>query len=380
MENTQDKLPTEAEVGRKWQEIIDLDKIEKFIIEKFSKDISTVKGFEDSKPRAKFVSKKTNGMFVIKLDSELTFPESKGTIYTNLDRQIELDFDIIQTKEDMLLIKPYLLRLADFDRKSPRLGNLRGKVTATNFLVSKEDIEEKKLFGVTSNVLIQDIHKKLIPLDINSNVVMPKSGEYSEELDLCIQSGKMIYIIDTSRMVSYQDPDVLDVKKEYEEELILEDKVSEFKKKKISSLLIYPIIIPFGPPKPFAFLVSKKDIGGIDPSILELYKKVEDVFLERIMDSNTHTVDVRQNIVNASLQGVALEITDERIRKALKVKPSFTVDLNFKMQQPLRVALEARHIRDCGDYDIVGAEIIGFSGDAEGGRKYNSFLEFVQKI
>jgi hypothetical protein len=50
------------------------------------------------------------------------------------------------------------------------------------------------------------------------------------------------------------------------------------------------------------------------------------------------------------------------------------------MQAPIRIALEVRYIFNAGEYDIVGCEIVGFSGDPEGLRKYKSYLEFIQTI
>lgn len=371
---------TQEYSSREWQRIVDRSAIDRFIVDVLSKEFSTVKGFEESKPKAKFLSKKPDGTYVLKLDSPLAFPEQKGTVYANLEKHSELDFEIIQSKEDLYLVKPTVLRIAEQERKSARIFDVRGKISAGNFLVSKENIDEAKIFGVASSVLIQDIHKRLIPLNYSSEVIMAAQTSLTEEMELAFKREKIVYILDAYRMVSSTDPKVLDIRKEYENELVLDDKIVEFNKQKIASLIIYPIIIPFGPKKPFAFLVCKKDSGGIEHQLLELYKEVEKTFLNRIMDSNTHTIDVKQNVVNASLHGVALEITDPRIRKALQVKPSLTVDLNFKMQQPLRVALDVRYIQVHKDYDIVGTEIAGFSGDMEGAQRYKMFLEFIQKL
>lgn len=366
--------------NRDWEIVDEQSSIEKLIVDVFSKEVATVRISESPRPKCKFVSKKPDGNYVLRLDNPVVFPSTQGTIYLNKDRQMELDFEILDHKEDFLLIQPKSIRVARVNRKSERIVDLVGKVTATNFLVSKENIDASKIFGVASSILIQDIHKRLVDHKYQSEVIMANNIRLTEEMKLCFTKAKSIFILDSQKMVSYSDPRVLDIRKEYEEEFLLEDKISAFSKNKISSVLIYPIIIPFGPSKPFAFLTCTKSDGSIEPELLDIYKNVEITFLERIMDSNTHIVDVRQNVINASLHGVALEITDQRIRNALKVKPSLTVDLNFKMQQPLRVALDVRHSEDFGEYDIVGTEIAGFSGDAEGASKYKMFLEFIQKL
>lgn len=365
---------------RDWEIVEDRESIERLIVNVFSKEIATVHGAESPRSKSKFVSKKPDGNFVLRLDNPVNFSDAQGTIYLTKDRQMELDFDVLDYKDDFLLIYPKLVRVAKIDRRSDRIVDLIGKVTATNFLVSKENIDDSKIFGVASSVLIQDIHKRLVDQKFQSQVVMANSTRLNDELDLSFKKGKSIFILDSQTMTSYEDPRVIDIRKEYEDEFLLEDKIAAYNKKKISSVLIYPIIIPFGPPKPFAFLACTRDLGSIDPELLDIYKNVEITFLERIMDSNTHIVDVRQNVINASLHGVAIEISDPRIRNALKIKPSLTVDLNFKMQQPLRVALDVRHSEDCGDYDIIGTEIVGFSGNTDGASKYKMFLDFIQKI
>ncbi len=365
---------------RRWQEVNDLEKIDQFITEKLSRQISMLKGFDDANPRVKFLSKKPGFLYVVKLDNHLDFLSKYATLQTNLDRHIEMDFSILQSKDDLLLIQPVVLRLAETERRSPRITGLKGKVTATNFLVTKEILDDSRLYGVVSRVLIQDIHKKVMGEKQNSQVSFPEEKDWEKEKDLSFQSGKTIFILNTLQMISISYDSVLDAKKAFDEELILEERIMEYKKRKITSILVYPVVLPYGKRKPFAFLIATSNSNPLDPEILEKYKEIERIFLQRFLDSNTQTVDVRQNVINASLHGLALEITEPAIRKAIRIRPTMTIDLNFKMQQPLRVALDVKHIQDHGDYDIVGAEIAGFSGDPEGGSKYKSFLDFIQKI
>jgi hypothetical protein len=365
---------------RVWKSVTDKDLIDKLIIEKFSKESGIIRSDDNSRPRGKFISKKPNGLYVLKLDSNITFQNEISSIYTTKEKQLEINFKIVQVKDDLLLIDPIEVQIAEQERRSPRIVDLLGKVTGGNFLITKENLEENKIFGVSSLVLIQDIHKRLLHNFPNSKIILASQTALSDEVETTFRNKKPIFIKDTSKMTSFDSSEIYNIKEDYEEEMILEDKIAEFKSKKISSFVIYPIIIPFGPNRPFAFLSLENDIGPIPDSILELYKEVESTFMARIMDSNTYTVDVKQNVINASLHGVALEINDPRIRNAITVKPVLTLDLNFKMQAPIRIALEVRYIFNAGEYDIVGCEIVGFSGDPEGLRKYKSYLEFIQTI
>ncbi|NCN10563.1 MAG: DUF1577 domain-containing protein [Leptospira sp.] len=365
---------------RIWKSVTEKELIDKLIIEKFSKEAGIIKAKDNSRPRAKFISKKPNGLYVIKLDANLDIEDPSASIYTTKEKQIELNFKIVQAKDDLLLIDPISIHIAEHDRRSKRITDLLGKVTGGNFLITKENLDESKIFGVSSLVLIQDIHKRLLHDFPNSKIILASQTSLSDEVESTFRNKKPIFITDTKSMTSLDSEGIHDLKDEYEEEMVLEDKIAEFKSKKISSFVIYPIIIPFGPNRPFAFLTLENDVGSIPESILGLYKEVESTFMARIMDSNTYTVDVKQNIINASLQGLAIEVNDPRIRNAISVKPVLTLDLNFKMQAPIRIALEVRHIFNAGEYDIIGCEIVGFSGDPEGLKKYKSYLEFIQTI
>jgi hypothetical protein len=373
-------------IAKNWITIQDPEKMEKVIVDWFSRNHSYLRTESTNTPESKFISKKPNGLFVVELPgSEPTgLPGSIGQIFLSDGRQVELEFEVVQTKDNLMLIRPKLIRYEHLDRKSPRIGNLIGKVSAGHFQVSKDNFDISKLFGVTTSVLLQDIHKKVVESKFpQAHLVFAQAGgePVSEEMHLAFQSRKPIFITNTQTMDSPNvELPLFDLKKEYEEELSLEEHILDFKRKKIDSFVIYPVLIPFALNKEFAFLCFESPSGPTPTEILDLYKEVENTFLERIMDSNTHTIDVKQNVINVSLHGAALEINDERIRRSIRVKPTLTADLNFKMQAPIRVSMQVRHIKDCGDYDLVGLEIQGFSGDPDGFRKFKEYIEFIQKI
>jgi hypothetical protein len=94
------------------------------------------------------------------------------------------------------------------------------------------------------------------------------------------------------------------------------------------------------------------------------------------MDSNTHVLDVKQNVFNVSRGGVSIEVRDREIIKALKVKPTMTLDINFKMQAPLRMAVEMKHMEEVKDYFVIGSQIVGLSGDKKAKDIYYSLITF----
>lgn len=158
---------------------------------------------------------------------------------------------------------------------------------------------------------------------------------------------------------------VLDLKQELEDEMILEDRTKIYRSGKIQSFAIYPIYYkdPSGSKLVALGYAETKD-RILDPAILKKYAELETVFNDRIEDSNTLDIDIRQNVINASEGGILLEVTESQLVESFLHKPFFTADITFKMQAPLRFAFKIRHISQIGEIYLVGAEIVG-SNDAK---------------
>lgn len=110
--------------------------------------------------------------------------------------------------------------------------------------------------------------------------------------------------------------------------------------------------------------VIESSEGPISDQVVPLYKEMEEIFNSRMGDSNTKSLDKRQNILNISEGGILLEVTDPELIQSFLHKPVFTADITFKMQAPLRFAFHIRHISQVGEIYHVGAEIVG-SNDAK---------------
>lgn len=371
---------------RYWQETNDLKKIDNLIASYLLRENPIIKLRPDPnlppppKTKVKFTNKKPDSTYVIKMERDIPVPGNEASLYLIAAKPIELEFKVLQKKQEYLLIQPTKFRIAEIARRFERIDSDDNKVYATNFLIAKETLEESSLYGISSQILLEGICKNSLPQGIRYFILYEEDKEFQEEREICFQSGKSIFILDTNNFKSFESEVVLDAKKVFEEELILEEKKLEYKQKKIHSILFYPITIPFGERKKFATLVAIQETGSLPNELLETFQLVQNIFLDRILASNTYTLDVHQKVINLSRHGIGLEISNDKIRKSLRVRPSLTIDLNFKMQQPLRVALDVVYIWDYGAYDIVGTEIIGFSGDKEGPRKYELYLDYVKKI
>ncbi|TGL86818.1 DUF1577 domain-containing protein [Leptospira congkakensis] len=334
-----------------------------------------LKGY-DTLIRVKFKGERPDGAHIWELE---TIPELIETIFTiqaTTEFHVEVDYELINQKDNLLLGKIIDRRQTYATRQDPRNEKVRGNAVASNFLVAKTDIDFSKLTGVSSQVILSDIQRNVLKNYPQSKVIFLSGSTHSDEIDLMKEHKKPIFILDTETFESFSSEDVFDPKKTFEDEFLLDDKVQEYKKKKIGSYIYYPLFIQMKDMHFFAYLSLETERPGIPSEVLDLFKEVERTFQERIMDSNTHILDIKQNVLNVSRGGVALEVNDMEIIKALKVKPTFTLDINFKLQAPIRMAIELRHLEEVNDYYRLGGRITGVSGDKKAKEIYHSLIEF----
>lgn len=334
-----------------------------------------LKGY-DSPVKVKFKGERPDGAHIWELE---TMPEMIETIFTiqaTPSFHVEIDYELQNQKDNLLLGKVIDRRQTYTVRQEPRNQKARGNVVASNFLIAKTNIDFSKLTGVSSQVILSDIQRTVLKNYPQSKVVFISSSIHSDEIDLMKEHKKPIFILETETFESFDSPDVFDPKKTFEDEFLLDDKVIEYKKKKIGSYLYYPLFIQMKEMHFFAYLSLETERTRIPAEVLDLFKEVERTFQERIMDSNTHILDIKQNVLNVSRGGVALEINNMEIVQALKVKPSFTLDINFKLQAPIRMAIELRHLEEVNDFYRLGGRITGVSGDKKAKEIYHSLIDF----
>lgn len=336
-----------------------------------------LKGY-DSPIKVRFKGIRADQSHILELE---TIPELIDTIFTvqaTPSFHAEIDYELINQKDNLLLGKLIDKRQTFQTRQEERNEKVRDNVLASNFLISKTNIDFSKLTGVSSQVILTDIHRNLLKDFPTSKVTFHSSHTISDEIDLIKVHKKPIYIVDTDTMDSFSSSDVLDPKPFFEDDFILEDKIQDYKRRKIGSFLYYPIFIQMKEMHFFAYLSLEIEKTHLPEVVLDLYKDVEKTFQGRIMDSNTHILDIKQNVLNVSRGGVAIEVNHPEIVKSLKIKPSFTLDINFKLQAPIRMALELRHMEEVNDFFRVGSRIVGLSGDKKAKDIYHSLIEFFK--
>ncbi|TGK07122.1 DUF1577 domain-containing protein [Leptospira semungkisensis] len=328
------------------------------------------------------------GKMLLRLDPEQVNEEGEITVYKTLSKHMEIGFKVesINQEEGVIVCTPEYVRIAKDGRIMPRIEGLQGKVVAHRFHMLKKEQDSTKVLGTSGQILLTDLHKNILAEYPYSRLVFPVGRELSVEQELAKRSGKIIFAKEAFSLepLSKEEAngfDILDLKKELEEELLLEDRMKAFRLGKVQSFAVYPIYYkdPLGPKLVALGYAETKD-RTLDPAILKKYSELEEVFNERIEDSNTLDLDVRQNVINASEGGILLEVTESQLVESFLHKPFFTADLTFKMQAPLRFAFKIRHISQVGEIYLVGAEIVG-SNDAKANmtllKKNLSFIKSV---
>lgn len=330
----------------------------------------------DSEVRVKFKGLRPDGLHIFEMEVSFELFNTSFIVYTTPSFHAEFEYELVSQKENLLLGRLIDQRKSKFTRSDDRNNNVSGNVVASNFLIAKTDIDFSKLTGVSSQVILTDIHRNLLKDYPKSKVVFLANTELGEEVQLLKEHKKPIYVTNTSLMESFDSHEIFDPKESFEEDFILEDKIAEYKRTKVDSFLMYPIFIRMNDLHFFAYLTISLEKSMVPLEVLEKYKEVEATFQERIMDSNTYVLDIKQSVLNVSKGGVCIEIRNREIIKALKVKPTMTLDINFKMQAPLRMAVELKHMTEIKDYFVIGSQIIGLSGDKKAKDIYASLITF----
>ncbi|TGK21159.1 DUF1577 domain-containing protein [Leptospira fluminis] len=356
---------------RVWDKITDPAKVG-YILKEYVHNNGIFLKENPLKQELQILKNSEDGKIHLRIDPNQVNKENEITVYKTLSKHMEIGFRVerVDDENGIAICIPEYVKIAKEGRITTRIEGLAGKVVAHRFHIQKKEQDSTKILGTSGQILLTDLHRNLLSEYQNSRLIFPNSKDLTPEQDLIKRTGKAIFVSDAFTLE--QPPlntltnfEVMDLRTELEEEMILEDRIKFFRMGKIKSFVMVPLFYrdAMGA-KLLALGYSESKDGALDPEILKKYKELEVVFNARIEDSNTLDLDVRQNVVNASEGGILLEITESQLVESFLHKPFFTADLTFKMQAPLRFAFKIRHISQLGEIYLVGAEIVG-SNDAK---------------
>lgn len=262
-------------------------------------------------------------------------------------------------------------------REHLRLRLSSNMVVATNFRVSKHSIDVSQYKIPTSvKVILDQFQSKYSDL---SDIVKINVLDYGDIIFNKIKkTKKTLYIEDVSNPESYKafTDDFLDLTE------ILGDELDEYIKinveKGYKSIIISPVIyitdennsIPFA----FIQLISKRENYAID-KVLEV-KELSFNLVDRIRDSNTLLLQVHQSIVDISLSGAKLKISEENLKKYLLHSKGFIFDILFKLQAPITIygEIKSTYYDNKGNM-YVGIDFAGNSSREDEMKRFKSLLD-----
>ncbi|HSV97682.1 MAG TPA: DUF1577 domain-containing protein [Spirochaetota bacterium] len=310
-------------------------------------------------------------------DQEFT-PEDSITIYGLLDKYFEIDLKVVETRgPGYFRCSIVSMRKASRGRRDLRFRVGPEKVTATNFKISKHTIDITS-FTIPTGIKViieqfQSQHSKLADI-FKVDVFQPGDPI----IDRVKRSQKNVFIEDFSNPESLkpENDNFVDM------EEFLGDDAEQYLKKGIErgykSLIISPVtyITPAEQPIPFAYIqaISKKDILTIE-KMLEI-KELGFTLMDRIRDANTLLVPVHQQIVDISLGGAKLMLSDENLKKYVIHSKGFVFDIVFKLQAPITIYGEVKFtFSDKAGNLFVGVDFAGNSSRKDEMKRFYSVIK-----
>jgi len=351
------------ELKRDWEFVRERDKMLYLINEKIKNRSYAMKGTE---PPAEFTpagAEEKGIVFYHPVGLEL---KDTVTLFITLNRHVELDFKVEEVREpDTAVLSPLEIRISKSVRTSTRMENPEGLVHAANFQVSKSAIEvDNTRPQVTNKVIFGEYEYDLARQFPGLKIYDFAEKERPPETFYLNKIQDSILVEDTSNPASYKSPGAGFV--DYEDMLKsdgkLESTIRRYQNSGSNSVLTMPILYEgmSGAVVPIAFIHCEgRGDFRLTKDIHDKWRAIEKEIIKRIVDANTLTVKDRQRVINISEGGVALEITNENLKKYIPQRSYVTFDLIFKMQAPLRFQAKLCHIEDQEGKLKMGVDLQG---------------------
>jgi hypothetical protein len=308
--------------------------------------------------------------------------DNKMSVYGLLDKYFEMDLYVDEIKGPGLFRCSITnARRAVEVRKELRIKVNPEQVLATNFIISKHTIDVTSYNIPTSiKVLLEQFHSQ------NSSLCDFFKVDVFDKADLILdkirKTRKIFYCEDINDQNTYktESDEIMDVYELFGDSL--PEYIKKYSEKGYKSIIIAPVnyITDSGTPVAFAYvqMISKSRVFSADD-----VQKTKDLLIklvERIKDANTVLVQTEQQIVNLSRSGAMLYITDERLKKYLKITKGFIFNIVFKLQAPVTIYAEIKNVflDDNGNLSI-GIMFAGHSSRKDEIKRFNSFLDPIIK-
>lgn len=300
----------------------------------------------------------------ITVESDLELTE-QVIIYKIFNKYMEASCTVENAaKPNRYLLSVKAFNIALSTREHERFAVTQEKVTINNIRTARNTINAS-LFNIPTSVKVHFSQYEQQLRHLADEVAVKVFDKSDDKLELIRKSGKALWLEDTQEIMSYM-PEKTEAFIDYREHLATEigTVMDEYRRAKIKSEVFVPIIyighdgnsIPLG----YIHLRSKSKLFDID-FVLEI-KALAFEMIDRIRESNTVLINKRQEIANISRSGLQLKITDSELKKTLVHQKGISLDVIFKLQQPITVRTEIIYTADMPTGDLViGVQITGSS-------------------
>lgn len=282
----------------------------------------------------------------------------------------------------------YLLNITDFlisqkERTTERIKPPLGVVWVTNVKTNAPFIDTSfvtppTFVKITFNEYENKLKNRFEQIKIDCFNPM-----LDERFTLVKETCKTLFIHDTSDKKSYE---IVEEEEEFinlaeEGFLDINKLMHQYKMKGILSEMIMPIIYvdQYNSGKAVGYIHIQSKSALIEHDQVMELKILTFEMIDRIRESNFIENDGKYEIIDMSLEGLRIRITNRELKEQLRAQSSFYCDIFFKMQSAINVKCEIRFMgRDKNNDDmILGLKIVGYrEGDRD---KYKKNLEIIKK-
>jgi hypothetical protein len=243
-------------------------------------------------------------------------------------------------------------------------------VYANNFKMNRASMElDHYNIPAFVKITFEDYENRLRKNFDSIKIDVFKNG-MSEKFFLSKHSGKTFYIRNTQQIQSYKmdnDEEFLNCEEEFLDDI--QEMISTYRNEKIISEVIMPIIYinSSGDGSAIGYVHIQSKSRPIEYDEVMQIKLLTLEMVDRIRESNTLVYTQKAQILNFSMDGLKVRISDKDLQEQIQIINGFTMDIVFKKQMPINVSVLVRNIvRDSNGDLLVGMEIDGFrKGDKE---------------
>lgn len=378
-----EELPVRAikETPREWQKIQAEEKIQYLLSERLNSQPLYVKyttppelmifnGFEEN--RALF---RCNGD---------VFAGDVLTLYTTMNRQVEIDFSVAGKKDEAFLMRPVEARISRIARNDKRIAVPNEILHTDNFQIGQKLEPDVLQAGtVKYRIVYDEFEKKLRRKYGGASILTGAMSDRIFELSLLKNRDGFILVPDTGDRDQYGSANDSSIPyrsllKRTEQ---LDERIQYFRNNGISSILVHPLAIGDGDDRrnfAYIYLEGRGDVHFNCETVEEL-RDLSTQLINRIEDVNIVRIRGRQKVLNLSEGGIALEVSHSELKRHIVDGEYMTFDLIFKKQPPLRFRGRCCYIFDFGAAYVVGISFQGASGSIQNPQsRLRELLQAVQ--